>query len=81
MSASKNSDFSAITGRQTSCQLAQQEEGVPVLIVDLILLTAVLGIAGWRLFASACLPRMRGVSIALTVLLATGEYALYGFTW
>ncbi|RZI59472.1 MAG: hypothetical protein EOP14_04200 [Pseudomonas sp.] len=24
---------------------------------------------------------MRGVSIALTVLLATGKYALYGFTW
>ena len=52
-----------------------------MLIPDLILLTWVLALAAWRLIAPAWRPGPRVAAAGLGLLLAAGQWALYGFTW
>lgn len=59
----------------------RRETNEAVLSLDLILLAAVLALAGWRLFAPAWRPRPRIAVVAVGVLLAAGKGVLVGFTW
>ncbi|MFN8061566.1 MAG: dienelactone hydrolase family protein [Vicinamibacterales bacterium] len=52
-----------------------------MLIPDLILLTVVLILAAWRLFAPAWRPGLRIGGVAVGFLLAAAQRALCGFTW
>lgn len=52
-----------------------------MLIPDLILLTAVLAVAAWRLFAPAWRPRVRIAAVVVGFLLAAVHRAMCDFTW
>ena len=52
-----------------------------MLIPDLTLLTAVLALAAWRLFAPGWRQRWRILSAGVVLLLAGAQYLLCGFTW
>ena len=52
-----------------------------MLIPDLVLLSVVLALAAWRLFAPAWRPRLRVGAVALGVVLAGAQWALCDFTW
>ncbi|AHG45949.1 hypothetical protein RLEG12_23110 [Rhizobium leguminosarum bv. trifolii CB782] len=52
-----------------------------MLILDLILLTVVLILAGWRLFAPAAQPSVRIAGVGLGFVVAVAQWLLCGFTW
>jgi dienelactone hydrolase len=52
-----------------------------VLTLDLILLAALLALAGWRLIAPSSRPALRVAAAGLGVLLLVVKWAVYGFTW
>ena len=52
-----------------------------MLIPDLVLLSVVLALAAWRLFAPAWRPRLRVGAVALGVVLAAAQWARCDFTW
>ncbi len=52
-----------------------------MLILDLILLSGVLALAGWRLFAPGWRQGLRIAAVGFGLLLSAAQSALYGFTW
>lgn len=52
-----------------------------MLIADVILLALVLSLAGWRMVAPAWRPRARLIGIGLAFILASIQWALWGYTW
>ena len=52
-----------------------------MLTLDLILLAALLALAGWRLIAPSARPGLRVAAAGLGVLLLAVKWAVYGFTW